>query len=175
MKITIWIGGLAGALLLAGAASAQTCSPAGAALRCTLSSGATTCSVTPATNEFTAGDLLSAAQRCDPTIGEDTPVLVAAAGGSGGAGGTSGAFRGGSFGWGGAARMGTTIADLNTAYGSDAAYCWGAGDQASHSGEGGAGGASSILRTCTNISQTATTGVLLIAGNGGGGGAGGGV
>ena len=78
MKITIWIGVLAGTLLLAGAASTQTCSPPGAAFTCTLTSGATTCSVASGTNEFVTLELLSAALACDNTITEDTPLLVAA-------------------------------------------------------------------------------------------------
>jgi hypothetical protein len=71
--------------------------------------------------------------------------------------------------------MGTTLADLDATYGSPGAgttYCYGLGGQGSHGDAGsGAGGASSLLRTCENVSQAAPTGVLLIGGGGGGGAA----
>jgi hypothetical protein len=169
MRSTIWIGGLAGALLLAGAAGAQTtnCTSASTTLfSCTFASPSTGCSPTASNSAFTTQDILDAVQLCDSSITEDTPLLVAAGGGAGGDS-TEGGIRG----LGGVAIIATTIADLNNAYGgSDAQYCYGIGGNASHNDGEGAGGASSILRTCVNESQTATTGVLVIGGGGGGGG-----
>jgi hypothetical protein len=149
--------------------SAQTfCSPAGASFQCMLNAGGgVRCQVTPGVNELNTLDLLSAAQACDPTIGEDTDLVLAATGGAGGTGQSVGFTHGGSRGFGGEAIMGTTVADLDAAYGFGAAYCYGIGQGAPNHGSGGA---STLLRTCDNASQTETTGVLLIAGGGGGGG-----
>ena len=138
------------------------------------STGETTCSVNSGVEAFTTTDLLSAAQACDTTITTSTPVLLAAAGGSGGNGSAFGISSGGDGGGGGEVRLATTLADMDTTYGSPptTTYCYGIGGQGTHTSEtSGAGGAASLLRTCQNVSQTATTGVLLIGGGGGGGGA----
>jgi len=177
MKSMIWIGGLAGTLLLAGAASAQNCSGQLALFTCSGSSssgsGPTTCSPTSAVSEFTILDVLSAAQGCDPTIDEDTPMLIVAAGGSGGEGGSS-AAAGGHAGAGGYAVQGATIGGYIGLNGADRTYCYGIGGQASHSGDnGGAGGAASILRFCDPGSQVVSDVTVVVAGGGGGGGSGG--
>ena len=68
----------------------------------------------------------------------------------------------------------TTLADLDNTYGAPGTttYCYGIGRQGSHgNAHSGAGGASSLLRTCENVSQTEPTGLLLVAGGGGGGSA----
>lgn len=154
---------------------AQTnCSGQPAFFTCSLSSGVTTCTVASPITEFRTDDLLDAAQGCDTNITKTTTLMITAAGGSGGTGADA-LGDGGAGGKGGAARMGTTIADLDSTYGSPASgttYCYGIGAAGGHGDtDSGGGGASTILRTCQNVSQTETTGVLLVGGGGGGGGA----
>lgn len=175
IQIATWAGVMAGALLLAGTASAQSnCSGQPAFFTCSLSSGVTACTVASAITEFTTDVLLDAAQGCDTGITESTTLVITAAGGSGGRGADVWPADGGGGGAGGAARLGTTVADLDSTYGSPpgTTYCYGLGATGGHGDTHSAsGGASTLLRTCQNVSQTATTGVLLVAGGGGGGGA----
>ena len=132
-----------------------------------------TCTPTKANDQFSTDDLLDAAQRCDSTISKSTRLVITAGGGRGGWGGSF-ISSGGHGGRGGAARMGTTLAFLDSRYGSPAAgttYCYGIGHIGGHHDTwNGAGGASTLLRRCQDVDQTDTRGVLLIAGGGGGGG-----
>jgi hypothetical protein len=119
---------------------------------------------TTRSQDFTTTTLLAQAQQCDPAITEDTSLTITAHGGGGG----YGEAMGGPGGRGGVARMMTTIAELDRAYGSPQSgttYCYGVGDMGGPS----QGGAATLLRTCQDISQTELTGVLLIAGGGGAG------
>ncbi len=144
---------------------------------CSVTTLGTWCNPTAANKAFSTDDLLDAAQRCDVTITKSTPVLLAAAGASGGRGANVWPVNGGTYGRGGSANLGTTLSDLDTNYGapSSTTYCYGVGAQGSHGDtDSGAGGASSLLRTCENVSQTQPTGLLLVAGGGGGGAAAGG-
>jgi hypothetical protein len=145
---------------------------------CSSASGQTNCSPTSVTIEFSTADLLDAAQRCDTNISEQTPLLITAAGAVGSRGANFWPSEGGKGGKGGAVRLGTTLADLDSTYGSPAmgtTYCYGLGDSGGFGDyDSGGGGASTILRTCQNVSQTEPTGVLLVGGGGGGGGATGG-
>jgi hypothetical protein len=142
---------------------------------CSTASGQTNCSPTSTAIEFSTADLLDAAQRCDPSITEQTPVVITAAGAGGSRGANVWPADGGGGGPGGSSRLGTTLADLDSTYGSPATgttYCYGYGGSGSFGDTySGGGGASSILRTCQNVSQTAPTGLLLVGGGGGGGGA----
>jgi hypothetical protein len=137
------------------------------------SNGATTCTPRAGNNLFTTDDLLDAAQRCDRTITRNTPLTISAWGGQAGRGANVWPFKGGDGGLGGGARMETTLAEMDRVYKSPqdgTSYCYGVGQQGGHADtRSGAGGASTLLRTCQNVSQTAITGVLLIGGGGGGG------
>ena len=53
---------------------------------CSLTSGQTSCHPTAANTAFSTDDLLDAAQLCDMSITKDTPLYLAMAGGSAGAG-----------------------------------------------------------------------------------------
>jgi len=124
----------------------------------------------PTFPNFTTIELLDAARRCNANITASTPVVFAAAGAAGGRGADVWPSYGGPGGAGGLAAMGTTLEHLDDEFGSSASYCYGLGQAGGHTDTAsGAGGASTLLRTCDNVSQTATTGVLLIAGGGGGG------
>jgi hypothetical protein len=124
----------------------------------------------PSALTFTTSDLLDAAQQCNANITTSTPVVFSASGAAGGRGADVWPFDGGPGGEGGLAALGTTLEQLDEAFGSGTAYCYGIGQAGGHTDTAaGAGGASTILRTCDNVSQTETTGVLLIAGGGGGG------
>jgi hypothetical protein len=135
----------------------------------------TTCSPLSDTIDFGSDELLDAAQRCDPSINGFTWVIITAAGAEAGGGANISPSHGGGAGAGGKASLQTTIDDLDSTYGSPASgttYCYGIGHTGGYSDTGsGGGGASTILRTCQNVSQTERTGVLLIAGGGGGGAA----
>ena len=129
----------------------------------------TTCYPTALT--FTTDDLLDAAQQCNANITTSTPVVFSASGAAGGRGADVWPLDGDPGGEGGLAALGTTLAALDQAYPSSS-YCYGIGQAGGHTDTNdGAGGASTVLRTCDNVSQTETTGVLLIAGGGGGGAA----
>ncbi|MEM7022471.1 MAG: hypothetical protein AAF637_07720 [Pseudomonadota bacterium] len=132
----------------------------------------TECQPTAANTEFTTDQLLEAAQKIDARITKATPLVIYGIGGGGGRGADWAANLGGRGGASGQAILGITLADLDAAFGSSPAttYCYGFGRQGWFSGRNpGSGGASTILRTCENVSQSETTGVILIAGGGGGG------
>lgn len=141
---------------------------------CSLSSGETECQPTAANTSFDTDDLLTAAQQCDPNITKATPLRIAAWGGGGGRGANFWPGMGGAGGISGLAALGTTLADLDSRFGSPdsgTTYCYGLGRQGWFKGaNSGSGGASTVLRTCQNVDQSQTTGLLLIAGGGGGGG-----
>ena len=123
----------------------------------------------PTSVNFTTFELLDAARRCNADITSSTPVVFAASGAAGGRGANVWPADGGPGGAGGLAALGTTLEHLDEEF-PNATYCWGRGSAGGHTDTySGAGGASTILRTCDNFSQTETTGVLLIAGGGGGG------
>lgn len=141
-----------------------------ALFRCTLQAGVTECQPTALNTSFSTGDLLTAAQQCDPSITSSTPLRISAWGGGGGRGANNWPFKGGAGGLSGLASLGTTVAELDSLYPDSPFYCYGLGRQGWFQGlNNGSGGASTILRTCNNVSQNTTTGVLLIAGGGGGG------
>ena len=73
---------------------------------------------------FTTSDLLDAAQGCDSTIDNTTPLLIGAAGGSGGRGADIWPSNGGSGGCGGIAVMATTTSDLDSQFGDAMLYIW---------------------------------------------------
>jgi hypothetical protein len=174
IRIATCAATMGGALLLAGTADAQSnCSGQVAYFTCWLSSGVTICTPASGIVEIDTGNLLDAAQGCDSNITESTTLLITAAGASGGTGADF-IVDGGRGGQGGSARLGTTLAHLDSTYGPppDTTYCYGLGQAGGHGDTHSAsGGASTLLRTCQDVSQTATTGVLLVAGGGGGGGA----
>jgi hypothetical protein len=160
---------------LAVTAAQTNCSGQVAFFNCSLITGGTACTVVSSITEFTTTELLDAAQGCDVNIDENTPVVITAAGGSGGGGASIWPYNGGGGGSGGTALMATNVAYLDSTYGSPSAgttYCYGIGKSGGHGDtHSGAGGASTLLRTCQNVSQTDLARVLLIAGGGGGGGA----
>jgi hypothetical protein len=123
----------------------------------------------PAASSFETPDVWEAASRCNSNISTSTPAVFAA-GGAGGGRGADFLVDGSPGGAGGLAALGTTKEDLDQAFGSDTSYCYGVGKAGGHTDTAaGAGGASTIVRTCDSVSQSETTGVLLIAAGGGGG------
>jgi hypothetical protein len=102
---------------------------------------------------------LDAARQSNANISMSTPVVFSAGGSAGGRGADIWPINGGPGGEGGLAALGTTLEHLDDELGSDTSYCFGVGKAGGHTdSHSGAGGASTILRTCNNVSQTETTG-----------------
>ena len=123
-------------------------------------------------NEFSTGDLLTAAQGCEASITADTPLTIVAWGGGGSVGSQWGAYNGGPGGLSGMAAVGTTTSSLDESFGTGTKFCYGLGSQGDHATDtSGTGGASTILRACNLVDQNSPNGVVLLAGGGGGGAA----
>src|SRR5215208_6070447 len=137
----------------------ETCSvDATGKVTCTLSSGA---------SSIDLSTVLSDGQALNSALNSGSAIVITAFGGAGGDGRDEPVGRGGS---GGSAQMVTTLAALNSRYGTTKIYYY-LGSQGSTEHPGGKGGASTIV-SVADLSSTAATleNVLLIAGGGGGGG-----
>ncbi|MET0555065.1 MAG: hypothetical protein ABW221_18630 [Vicinamibacteria bacterium] len=144
------------------------CSPDSAAgtVTCVLPAGASSIDLTAVVN---------AARPYNVTIDSNVPMVLAAFGGAGAKGDGNDVASGGDRGGGGSARTVTTLAAIESRYGTTTIhYYLGAQGEGNH--PGGKGGAATLV-TIADLSTAAPnlTDVLLVAGGGGGGGAAAGV